>query len=35
VQLDNVSPARVHALVEEAWREQAPKRLIAEHDRTG
>ncbi len=35
VQLDNVSPSRAHALVEEAWREQAPKRLIAEHDRTG
>ena len=35
VQLTNVAPARVHGLVEEAWREQAPKRLIAEYDRTG
>jgi len=34
VQLDNVSPERVHGLVEQAWRQQAPKQLIAEHDRT-
>ena len=32
VQLDNVSPKIVRDLVEEAWREHAPKRLIAEYD---
>jgi hypothetical protein len=35
VQLDNISPERAQGLVEQAWRQQAPKQLIAEHDLTG
>jgi hypothetical protein len=35
VQLTNSAPARVRGLVQEAWRQQAPKQLITEHDRTG
>ncbi|MET9019366.1 MmcQ/YjbR family DNA-binding protein [Actinopolymorpha sp. NPDC004070] len=34
VRLADVSADRVQALVEEAWRQQAPKRLVAEHDRS-
>lgn len=34
VQLTNVAPDRVHGLVEQAWRERAPKQLIAKYDRT-
>jgi hypothetical protein len=33
VQLDGVSAVRVKQLVEQAWRQQAPKRLVAERDR--
>lgn len=35
VQLDNISPERVQDLVEQSWRQQAPKQLIAKHDLTG
>lgn len=31
VRLDAVSAQRVHDLVEAAWREQAPKRLVSEY----
>lgn len=33
VRLGDVSADRVRSLVEQAWRQQAPKRLVAEHDR--
>ncbi|MFI7035505.1 MmcQ/YjbR family DNA-binding protein [Microbispora rosea] len=33
VELGGVPAERVRSLVEEAWRQQAPKRLVAEHDR--
>ncbi len=33
VELGRVPAERVRSLVEEAWRQQAPKRLVAEHDR--
>jgi hypothetical protein len=33
VELGEVSTARIRNLVEEAWRQQAPKRLVAEYDR--
>ncbi|MEU7885067.1 MmcQ/YjbR family DNA-binding protein [Microbispora bryophytorum] len=33
VKLGSVPAERVRSLVEEAWRQQAPKRLVAEHDR--
>ncbi|MGH3436963.1 MAG: MmcQ/YjbR family DNA-binding protein [Sciscionella sp.] len=32
VQLRNASAERVRSLIEQAWRQQAPKRLITEHD---
>jgi hypothetical protein len=32
LQLRDVSEARVRALVEDAWRRQAPKRLVAEYN---
>lgn len=32
VRLDAVDPVQLAELVEDAWRIQAPKRLIAEHD---
>jgi hypothetical protein len=32
VELGNVSEERIRSLVEKAWRQQAPKRLIAERD---
>jgi hypothetical protein len=35
VRLDAVDPAELGELVEDAWRTQAPKRLVAEHDRGG
>jgi hypothetical protein len=35
VRLEAVDPAELGELVEDAWRTQAPKRLIAEHDRSG
>jgi hypothetical protein len=35
VRLGDVSAERVARLVEEAWRHQAPKRLVAEYDRGG
>jgi hypothetical protein len=34
VQLDNIGSELVHGLVEQAWRQQAPRQLVAEHDRT-
>lgn len=33
VELGRVPAERVRSLVEEAWRQQAPKRLVAEYDR--
>ncbi|WP_182897339.1 MmcQ/YjbR family DNA-binding protein [Microbispora sp. H10830] len=33
VELGRVTAERVRSLVEEAWRQQAPKRLAAEYDR--
>jgi hypothetical protein len=33
VRLDAVDPGELGELVEDAWRTQAPKRLVAEHDR--
>ena len=35
VDLGSLPPERVRSLVEEAWREQAPRRLAAERDRAG
>ncbi len=34
VELDRVPRERVRRLVSQAWREHAPKRLIADHDRS-
>jgi hypothetical protein len=31
-ELGNVPDERIRCLVEEAWRQQAPKRLVAERD---
>lgn len=33
VRLSEVAPERVRALVEEAWRQQAPRRLVAQYRR--
>ncbi|GLY63474.1 MmcQ/YjbR family DNA-binding protein [Amycolatopsis taiwanensis] len=33
VELGDVPEERIRALVDQAWRRQAPKRLVAEHDR--
>jgi hypothetical protein len=33
VELGNVSEERIRLLVEKAWRQRAPKRLVAERDR--
>lgn len=33
VELSNVSEARIRALVQGAWRHQAPKRLVADYDK--
>jgi hypothetical protein len=33
VELGNVPEERVRGLVEQAWRQQAPKHLVTEHDR--
>ena len=33
VELGSVSEERIRRLVEEAWRQQAPRRLVAEYDR--
>ncbi|MFZ0214790.1 MAG: MmcQ/YjbR family DNA-binding protein [Candidatus Dormiibacterota bacterium] len=35
VQLASVPDSRIRRLVEDAWRRQAPKRLVAERDRSG
>lgn len=35
VELGNISEDRIRSLVEDAWRNQAPKQLVAEHDRDG
>ena len=35
VRLDAVDPGQLAELVEDAWRTQAPKRLIAQHDGGG
>lgn len=32
VQLDAVSEERIRSLIVKAWRQQAPKRLVADHD---
>jgi hypothetical protein len=34
VELGNVAGERIRRLVEDAWRHQAPKRLVAEYDRS-
>jgi hypothetical protein len=35
VRLENVDPGELAELVEDAWRLQAPKRLVAQHDAGG
>jgi hypothetical protein len=35
VRLANVDPGMLHHLLEQAWRQAAPKRLVAAYDKTG
>jgi hypothetical protein len=35
VELASLPPQRIRSLVEEAWRQQAPRKLAAERDRSG